>query len=126
MAARVTLNRMRNSIRMAADRYHLPRTPRTLRELAQLLRAHPEISTTVDGRDNVFMALVGPEGHQSVVFFSRRLADYLNGVSTIFSDGTFDSRPSRPNTAEVFVISTDHNHHVSVSLWPALFCFFNE
>lgn len=106
---------------MAADRYHLPRTPRTLRELADLLKAHPEISKTTDGRDDLFMALVGPEGHQSVVFLSRRLAGHMSRVSTIFSDGTFDSRPSRPKTAQVFVISADRDHHVSVSLCPCGF-----
>ncbi len=107
---------MRTAIRRAADPLHLPRVPRTIEEFAELMANHQNITATMDGADSTYMALVGPPGHRSLIFMSRRVAAMLDHVVIVFSDGTFASRPSRPRFRQVFQISTSINNHVSNSI----------
>lgn len=119
VAARVTANRIRSAVRRAADPLHLPRIPQTIEELSQLMGENPHITATMDGADNIFLGMVGPPRHRSLIFLSRRVAamlcreDMRQRIQIVFSDGTFASRPSRPRFHQVFQISTSIDNHVS-------------
>ncbi|KAK3923567.1 Tyrosine-protein kinase etk [Frankliniella fusca] len=76
VAARVTGNRMRSAIRRAADPLHLPRIPDTIEELSRLMGENPHITATMDGADDIFLGMVGPAGHRSLVFMSRRVVPF--------------------------------------------------
>ncbi|KAK3932380.1 Carboxy-S-adenosyl-L-methionine synthase [Frankliniella fusca] len=107
---------MRTAIRRAADPLHLRRVPQSFEELADLMAQNPNITATMDGQDSIFMAPVGPPGHRSIIFLSRRVAGMMQSatlrINIVFSDGTFASRPSRPHSRQVFQISTSIHNHV--------------
>lgn len=114
VAANVTPNRMRTAMRIASDRYHLQNLPESFADFAELLLTHDTICKTLDRQDSVFMTAVGPPGHVSIILLSRRVHEHLSEVEIVFSDGTFASRPSRPRSAQVFLITTMFGNTVCI------------
>lgn len=116
MAARVTPEAMRPAINRARNRVY-PDVPGTLYNLGNLLAQpqHNNVTSSMDGRDNIFNGAVqSPNGDSSVVFVSRRMKRFMRRVKVVFCDGTFGSRPNVPPSAQVLQLSTVVRNHVSV------------
>lgn len=96
MRAKVTLVRMRTSMRNARLRNY-PQLPPTLLDLTNILRdpRYSVITMTADGLDNLYSGSVtDSEGFHSIVFASQRMLELMERTRTIFSDGTFRSVPA--------------------------------
>lgn len=116
MAARITISAMRSVIsRARSDLY--PGIPGTLEELGNLLNDHPHLTATQDVGDNFFAGMVRGAGTVSLVFVSRRMLRYVRKSRIIGCDGTFNSRPNTPNSAQVLQIVGVIDHHVSKALF---------
>lgn len=90
-----------------------PNVPDTLAALAALLHQRPELVATLDDRDSLYAATVGPPGHQSTIFMSRRSMNFLRYCSEAFGDATFTPTPVLPDGSQVYVLSTMKRHNVS-------------
>lgn len=93
-----------------------PGVPISLYGLGNLLQdpQNHNITSTLDGRDNLFDGSVRlPNGQASIVFVSRRMKRFMRRVRRIFCDGTFGSRPNVPPCAQVLQLSAVVRNHVS-------------
>lgn len=92
--------------RKREDKYPPP-PPRHFEDVRQLL-GRPEwqyLSRTFDDEELFFHDVVGPEGHESLIFTSRRLLSKVHAHDTIGSDGTFRITPNLLGAEQVFLIS---------------------
>lgn len=90
-----------------------PNVPHTLAALDVLLHQRPELVATLDDQYSLYAATVGPPGHQSTIFMSRRSMNFLRFCSEGFGDATFTPTPVLPNGSQVYVLSTMKLHNVS-------------
>lgn len=89
-----------------------PRVPHTLAELHALLQQNPNMVLTLDGQDVIYSATVGPPGHRSSVFISRRSLRFLPHCSEMYGDATYTPTPVNPFGKQTYVLSTMKRHNV--------------
>ncbi|KAJ1519031.1 hypothetical protein ONE63_011362 [Megalurothrips usitatus] len=93
--------------RARLERY--PKIPATLSELGALLRdkGGRGLTRTKDGADNIFRGAVGSSARKtrSIIFMSKRMRRYLRRAKEIFVDGTWKSRPAKPDSSQLLSIS---------------------
>lgn len=115
IAAQVTPASMRSAIqRVRAAQY--PPVPVTMYGLGALLEHRPDLTSTLDGRDNLLAGVV--DGHPdttSIIFMSQRMRRLLARSRQVFCDGTFASRPNEPNSSQVLQIVTVIRNAVSTA-----------
>lgn len=109
----VKLANQHNSLRTSMRRARLqrfPKIPGTLTALGEALRKRRNRHITVsrDKRHNLFFGAVGSHIRKtrSIIFMSRRQLARLRTARKLFADGTFDARPSKPKSRQVFSICT--------------------
>ncbi|KAK3933185.1 30S ribosomal protein S2 [Frankliniella fusca] len=102
-----------NSLRSAMRRARLqrfPKVPGTLTDLGKVLRKRKNrhITRSRDGRHNLFFGAVGSgrAKTRSLIFMTRRQLARMRKSRKLFADGTWDARPSKPKSRQVFSIST--------------------
>jgi len=115
IAAMMPLSALRTAMRNARQD-NFPNNPVTVAKLGKIL-ASPQwnhISTTIDGRDNLFAAKGGKaqQGTRYVILMSKRMKKYLGRVKKVFSDGTFCT-PSHLECEQVWNLTTQRRGHVS-------------
>lgn len=115
IAARLTNSAMRSVISRSRGDFY-PGVPGSLEELGNLLTEHPHLTATQDEGDNFFAGMVRGPGTVSLLFMSRRMQPYVGRSSIVSCDGTFNSRPQTPNSAQVLQIVGVVDHHVSQAL----------
>ncbi|XP_034233004.1 uncharacterized protein LOC117640562 [Thrips palmi] len=110
---RIRVGNDHNTLRSAMRRARLsryPKIPSTISELGELLRKRKnrQITRTQDGRQNIYFGSVGSSRRKTrcVIFMSKRQQARLRRAKKLFADGTWDARPSKPNSRQLFTIST--------------------
>lgn len=105
---------LRSSMRRARLHRFPSKIPETLNELAEVLRKkkYRKLTASQDEKDNVFFGAVGSSRAKtrSLIFMSKRQLKRLRRARKLFADGTWNSRPSKPQSRQVFMISTCTGH----------------
>lgn len=116
VAARLPPAALRSAINRARSAMYPP-IPLSLYDLGQLMNNGqlPMLTTSDDGRDNIFGGVVHGNGFTSIVFLSRRMRRFMRRVRMVFCDGTFSSRPSEPNSGQVLQLCAVVRNHVGIS-----------
>lgn len=85
-----------------------PNPPHSLGELGRFLEdpQNERFIKTSDGTDQVYAATVGPRGHQSNIYLSRRMKRVLRKSKEVFVDATFTPTPQTPEGCQVLQIVT--------------------
>lgn len=106
----------------------LPRIPRTLPELAEMLSSeeHRGLARTLDGHDNIFAASGGnvDEGTSFVILSSRRMLNQLRRCRKAFSDATFCT-PAGLKCRQIWNIVKLRRHRVSYSIMLRVSVFYS-
>ena len=99
------------SIRKAVQRrrtgIYPPPEPNHMEHVRQIFE-RPEyayLGRTLDDEEEFFHGIVGPEGHQSLVFTSKRLLNIVKTHDIIGSDATFRITPRLLGAEQVFIVS---------------------
>lgn len=69
----------------------------------------------VDGTDLVFRTVSGIQLNRTVsgIFISGRMLGFLQNHESLHGDGTFEKRPRKPKSAQIFNIVTKYGETVS-------------
>ena len=101
--------------------------PHSFEELHERLTQGPEAALygRVNGRA-FYRGLLGPPGQRSAIFFTDKGLAILRECAEISVDGTFVSRPSTPDSAQLLMITAIRFEYVSIPLllsfpWPFFF-----
>lgn len=103
----LTWNRLRGSMYRLRMK-HYPIIPDNFTDLSRILLSdqHQHISLSFDLRNHLFKSVVGPPGHQILIFLSKGMRKFMRFAKIVFSDGTLGSRPAKPTSQQIFLIST--------------------
>ncbi|KAJ1521831.1 hypothetical protein ONE63_003466 [Megalurothrips usitatus] len=96
----------------AARASKFPETPHTLADLHAALTDSDSDFVRDNARhadgELLCQGVVGPAGHQSVIFASKAMFNVLLAAAWVFIDGTFSARPDNPASRQLLVISALH------------------
>lgn len=97
-----------------AQNEHRPPIPHNFQDLANLLMRDNGLGQTLDQDSEFFRGMVGQPGHRSLVFMSSRVVEGVAPcMRNLFGDGTFHSRPNSPPSAQLYILLTSRDNHVS-------------
>ncbi|KAK3917877.1 Transcription elongation factor spt5, partial [Frankliniella fusca] len=104
--ALLSLKQVKDGVRYLRGKTPVP-NPSTFREADQLLR-NPEFSylgRTLDGEEQFYQGLVGPDGAESLIFTAKRALEMVHSADPIASYPTFRLTPRLVGALQVMLVA---------------------